>query len=345
MLKGAKGKFITFKNEYYDGKECNQMYIDDVVVDFVSDCMAPTSMMIEEATATTARLNATTNGRSGYEVQLSLKEDFREIWRTDMIDTFPVQLTNLLPGQDYYVRARQVCGETNKSEWSSATNCITAYSTLYSTDLLGSFNTKSFTPRHWQRSCGVSATEIFDQTGSAMITDATSPLGWTVKDGHLATYVTSFQTRETNPYCWIFSPSIELPQGENRLMLNLALTDDDGVHKPDSTLSNVDDKFYVVVSDDNGRSWVETNKFVWANAGNADFDYNAIPHTGGVYEVDLSKYSGKVIRLAFYSECRSAVTSQLHLGNIRINSVVQKEVKSTICETEDYSYGDIVKLS
>lgn len=345
LLKGAKGKFITFKNEYYDGKECNQMYIDDVVVDYVSDCMVPTSLMVEEATATTARLNATTNGSSGYEVQLSLKEDFREIWRTDMIDTFPVQLENLLPGQDYYVRARQVCGETNKSEWSSATNCITAYSTLYSTNLLGTFNTKSFTPRHWQRSCGVSATEIFDKTGSAMITDATSPLGWTVQDGHLATYVTSFQTRETNPYCWIFSPSIELPQGENRLMLTLALTDDDGVHKPDSTLSNVDDKFYVVVSDDNGRSWVESNKYVWANSGNADFDYNAIPHTGGVYEVDLSKYSGKVIRLAFYSECRSAVTSQLHLSNIRINSVVQKDVKSTICETEDYLYDNFIKLS
>jgi hypothetical protein len=345
MLRGAKGKFITFKNEYYDGKDCNQMYIDDVVVDFVSDCMAPVSMMVEEATSTTALLNATTNGKTGYEVQLSLKEDFREIWRTDAIDTFPVLLTNLLPGQEYYVRARQVCGETNKSGWSSATNCITAYSTLYSTDLLKSFETKSFTPRYWQRSCGVSATEIFDQTGSAMITEATSPLGWTVKDGHLATYVTSFQTRETNPYCWIFSPSVELPEGENRLMLTLALTDDDGVHKPDSTLSNVDDKFYVVVSDDNGRSWVESNKFVWANKGNADFDYNAIPHTGGVYELDLSKYSGKVIRLAFYSECRSAVTSQLHLSNIRINSVVKKEIKSTICETEDYRYDDFVKLS
>lgn len=345
LLKGTKGKFITFKNEMYDGKECNQMYIDDVVVDYVSDCMTPTSMMVEEATATTARLNATTNGQSGYEVQMSLNEDFREIWRTDMIDTFPVVLTNLLPGKDYYIRARQVCGATNMSEWSSATNCITAYSTLYSTELLGTFNTKSYSPRHWQRSCGVTATEIFEKTGSAMITDATSPLGWIVKDGHLATYVTSFQTREANPYCWIFSPSIELPQGENRLMFNLALTDDDGVHKPDSTLSNVDDKFYVVVSDDNGRSWLESNKFVWANKGNADFDYNAIPHDGAVYEVDLSKYSGKVIRLAFYSECRSAVTSQLHLDDVRINSVVKKDVKSTICETEDYRYDDFVKLS
>lgn len=345
LLKGAKGKFIAFKNEMYDGKENNQMYIDDVVVDYVSDCMAPTSMMVEEATATTALLNATTNGATGYEVQLSLKEDFREIWRTDMIDTFPVVLTNLLSGQDYYIRARQVCGETNKSKWSSVANCITAYSTLYSTDLLGTFNTKSFTPRHWQRSCGVSATEIFEKTGSAMITDATNPLGWTVKDGHLVTYVTSFETRETNPYCWIFSPSIELPQGENRLMFNLALTDDDGVHKPDSTLSNIEDKFYVVVSEDNGRSWVESNKFVWANKGNADFDYNAIPYTGGIYELDLSKYSGKVIRLAFYSECRSAVTSQLHVNNIRINSIVNKEVKSVICETEDYRYDDFVKLS
>ena len=345
LLKGTKGKFIAFKNEDYDGKEYNQMYIDDVVVDYVSDCMAPASLMVEEATATTALLNATTNGRSGYEVQLSLKEDFREIWRTDMIDTFPVQLTNLLSGQDYYIRARQVCGETNKSEWSSAANCITAYSTLYSTYLLGTFNTQSFTPRHWQRSCGVSATEIFDKTGSAMVTDPTSPLGWTVKDGHLATYVTSFETRETNPYCWMFSASIELPKGDNILMLDLALTDDDGVHKPDFTVSNTNDKFYVVVSDDNGRSWLESNKFTWTNTGDGDFVYNEIPYTWATYQVDLSEYSGKVIRLAFYSECRSSVTSQLHLNNVRINSIVTKEVKSTICETEDYRYEDFERRS
>ena len=345
MLKGTKGKFIAFKNDWYDGKECNQMYIDDVVVDYVSDCMEPTSMMVEEATSTTALLNATTNGMSGYEIQISEKEDFSKIWRTDFIDTFPVRIIDLQPGTDYYIRARQVCGETNKSSWSSVANCITAYSTLYSTELLGTFKIQSFTPRHWQRSCGTSATEIFDRTGSAMVTEATSPLGWTVKDGHLTTYVSSFETREVNPYCWMFSASIDLPAGENILMIDLALTDDDGVHKPDSTASNTDDKFYVIVSDDNGRSWVESNKFTWTNTGDGDFDYNSIPHTWATYQMDLSKYSGKVIRLAFYSECRSSALSQLHLNNVRINSVVTKDIQSTLCETEDYRYQDFVRLS
>ncbi len=345
LLKGAKGKFIAFKNEMYDGKENNQMYIDDVVVDYISDCMTPSSAMIEEATATTARLNATTNSGDMFEVQISKKEDCSEIWRTDTISGFPATITNLLPGQEFYMRVKQICGPTQQSDWSSITNCITAYTTLYSTDLLGSFNTNSYTPRHWQRACGTSAADIFSKAGSAMVTEASSPLGWTVKDGHLATYVTIKETRNTNPFCWIFSPSVELPTGEVMLSFNLALTDDDGIHKPDSTIKNDADKFYVVISDNNGRSWEEQNKFTWTNDGSGDYDYNAIPVDGETYMLDLTKYAGKVIRIAFYSECQSPIASELHIRDVRINAVINKDIESTICETEDYYYEDFVKLS
>ncbi len=345
LLKGAKGKFIAFKNEMYDGKENNQMYIDDVVVDYISDCMTPSSPMIEAATATTALLNATTNGGDMFEVQISTKEDCSEIWRTDTIAGFPATITNLLPGQEFYMRVKQICGPTQQSDWSSITNCITAYTTLYSTDLLGSFNTNSYAPRHWQRACGTSAADIFSQAGSAMVTDASSPLGWTVKDGHLATYVSIKETRNTNPYCWIFSPSIELPKGDVVLTFNLALTDDDGIHKPDSTINNDNDKFYVVISDNNGRSWEEQKKFTWTNDGKGDFDYNAIPVDGKTYSLDLSKYAGNVIRVAFYSECQSPIASELHLRDVRINSSITKEVEASVCETEDYVYDKFVKLS
>jgi hypothetical protein len=234
-----------------------------------------------------------------FEVQIYLKEDCSEVWRTDTITGFPANITNLLPGQDYYMRVKQICGPTQQSDWSSITNCITAYTTLYSTDLLGSFNTNSYTPRHWQRACGTSAADIFSQAGSAMITEASSPKGWTVKDGHLATYVSIKETRNTNPYCWIFSPSVELPKGDVVLTFNLALTDDDGINKPDSTVNNDNDKFYVVISDNNGRSWEEQKKFTWTNDGKGDFDYNAIPVDGTTYSLDLSKYAGNVIRVAF----------------------------------------------
>jgi hypothetical protein len=345
LLKGAKGKFIAFKNEMYDGKENNQMYIDDIVVDYVSDCMTPSSLMVEEATATTAKINAETNGGSMFEVQISLKEDFHEIWRTDTITGFPATLKNLLPGQDYFIRVKQICGATNQSEWSSAANCITAYSTLYSTSQLGVFNTQSYVPRHWQRSCGTSAADIFSKAGSAMITDPSLPLGWTVKNGRISTYVTTAETRATNPYCWLFSSSIELPNTDVTMLFDLALTDDDGVHKPDSTISNVDDVFYVVVSENNGRSWEEHNKFTWTNNNKGDFEYNSIPVEGATYSLDLTKYAGKVIRLAFYSECTSGITSELHISNIRINSVVSKDIEATICQTEDFYYRDFVKVS
>ena len=345
LLKGAKGKFIAFKNEMYDRKENNQMYIDDVVVDYVSDCMTPSSVMIEEATSTTALLNAVTNGGDMFEVQISLKEDCSVIWRTDTVTGFPVTIKNLLPGTDYFMRVKQICGLTQYSDWSSITNCITAYSTLYSTDLLGIFNSNSYTPRHWQRSCGTSAEDIFSQAGSAMITESSSPLGWTIKDGHLATYVAMTETRTTNPYCWIFSSSVELPKGDVVMTFNLALTDDDGIHKPDSTIKNNNDKFYVVISDDNGRSWKNENKITWTNDGVGDYDYNSIPVDGTTYSIDLSKYAGKVIRFAFYSECRTPISSELHVRDVRINSFVTKNIETTICETEDYHYDDFVKLS
>ena len=346
ILKGAKGKFITFKNELYDGCEYNQMYIDDVEVDFVSDCMTPSGPLVEAATATTALLNAETNGGSSFEIQISTIEDFSSIWRTDTVTAFPVNLKNLDPGQSYYMRIRTICGATNYSDWSSMTNCITAYSVLYSSDDLGVFETASYSPRHWQRACGTSAADIFSKAGSAMTTDASSPLGWRVKDGHLATYVAPTQTRETNPYCWMFSSSIELPEGDVTMLFNLALTDADGVHRADSTVNNKNDKFYVVISEDNGRSWEEHNKVTWTNDGKGDYDYNSIPFEGRSYSVDLSKYAGKVIRFAFYSECTTpSVSSELHINNIHINSVIRKNIESVICETEDYQFDAFKKLS
>jgi hypothetical protein len=345
LLKGAKGKFIAFKNEMYDGKENNQMYIDDIVVDYIDDCMTPSSPMVEAATATTALLNASTYGGSMFEVQISTEDDMSVIWRTDTVSGFPTTLTNLNPGQDYYMRIRTVCGETQQSDWSSITNCITAYSTRYSTDELGTFEINSYTPRHWQRSCGTSAADIFSQAGSAMVTDPSSPMGWTVKDGHLATYVLGASTKTANPYCWIFSSSIELPKGKVVMLFDLALTDDDGEHPADSTVDNSKDKFYVVVSDDNGRSWVETQKFSWTNDGHGDYDYNAIPFEGATYSLDLSPYAGKVIRLAFYSECQSSISSELHISNIHINSYIDKVNKSVICETSDYRFQDFFRNS
>ena len=345
LLKGAKGKFIAFKNEMYDGKENNQMYIDDIVVDYIDDCMTPSSPMVEAATATTALLNASTYGGSMFEVQISTEDDMSVIWRTDTVSGFPTTLTNLNPGQDYYMRIRTICGETQQSDWSSITNCITAYSTRYSTDELGTFEINSYTPRHWQRSCGTSAADIFSQAGSAMVTDPSSPMGWTVKDGHLATYVLGASTKTANPYCWIFSSSIELPKGKVVMLFDLALTDDDGEHPADSTVDNSKDKFYVVVSDDNGRSWVETQKFSWTNDGHGDYDYNAIPFEGATYSLDLSPYAGKVIRLAFYSECQSSISSELHISNIHINSYIDKVNKSVICETSDYRFQDFFRNS
>ena len=143
---------------------------------------------------------------------------------------------------------------------------------------------------------------------------------------------------------WLITPSVELEKDKQYHMLfDLALTDINSnfPFNPADGGSNTDDKFYVVVSEDNGATWTNVNTTLWENSLASDYVLNDIPYTGQRYRIDLSKYAGKIIKVAFYLESLELnYELDMHLDNVYINSYVEETVPVALCQSEDFYYGD-----
>ena len=140
---------------------------------------------------------------------------------------------------------------------------------------------------------------------------------------------------------WLFSPVFELSNAPHQYVtFDLALTvpgAKDAI--PEDTLDN-DDRFMVIVSEDAGKTWKAANATIWGTASD-DYVYKNIPNTGKQYSVDLSKYAGKQIQVAFYAEAnKDGLKSEIHLDNIHFNVYYENNLNVNICSGESYKgYG------
>ena len=213
------------------------------------------------------------------------------------------------------------------------------------------FETTRFVPEFWMRATSPDVATVFEtQAPLNYLPDANSLVCWKTRTGmhetgmfstgHIQSTIkaTSLGTSD-----WLITPSIELEKDKKQhLLFELALTDI-GTNYPfnPSGGTNADDKFYVIVSEDNGATWRNANATLWDNSGFADYELNTIPATGERYRVDLSKYAGKVIKIAFYLESVELnFELDMHLDNVYINSYAEETVPVAICQTEDFYYND-----
>ncbi|MCM1034797.1 MAG: fibronectin type III domain-containing protein [Paludibacter sp.] len=96
-------------------------------------------------------------------------------------------------------------------------------------------------------------------------------------------------------------------------------------------------QFAVLVSLDNGLSWQRQDATLFNNV--------QIPSAAATQQIDLSRYAGKNVRIAFFH----AVTSKdsksiLHIDNVRLNCVERNEYTDNVCETYPYEgYGFTVE--
>jgi len=116
---------------------------------------------------------------------------------------------------------------------------------------------------------------------------------------------------------WLVTPSIDLTDITSaQLTVDMAFTAFHATDPPN--LTNIaDDKFMIIVSTDNGATWSDTNATVWQQSG-GDYDFSSLPNSYYQdFAIDLSAYSGSIIRIAFYGE--STVLggdNNLHLDNV-----------------------------
>ena len=187
-------------------------------------------------------------------------------------------------------------------------------------------------------------------SGSNTITHMTTKLNSTPNSGDGIDYV----------YAWLVSPSFKL--GEDLpawLSFNVSVNymPSGGLVSYDPYQTNgYDDQFMVIISDDNGQTWKRENATVWNNEtdtssvhfyGNGDYSFNslpsAIPNFGSDADrifIDLAKYKGKDIKIAFYAETTVPnARNRMRLWDVRLAYYYSDVAEYEKCRyEEDYEW-------
>ena len=344
-LKNAQGPFIAFKNDKY-GFYDNVVYIDDVEVTSET-CTAPINIKVNNIRIDAAELTVV-DYASEYIVQIADNADFANAV-TDTVAKFPYKFENLKELTNYYVRVKSVCGPFEESEWS----LTTVFETLRGVRYRNEFAQLGLTPEAWTRATSPALASVITYgTGQFIYTQPNSATGWSTKvaltesglfstNNMTATFGGSYNytTKTYSNTYWLFSPAIDLADANAKyhMSFDLALTDYQNADPISvQSVDDVNNRFAIVISEDAGKTWKRDNAIIWDwNVG--EFNCLDIPHTGKQYSVDLTKYAGKAIMVAFYIEADGALgRADIHLDNVHINTYAENAEVATICETSDY---------
>ena len=263
-------------------------------------------------------------------------------------------LTGLTAGTDYTVKVRANCGNTDGvSEWSNSENFTTAAScptpVLVAsgiTNIAGHTADVAWTGFDQNDSYEVHYRTAEYVDGFSEEFGSSLPTGWTKYGGlvngvvegnaelnttsisnpawRISTYAFGNYNLTLNIYggsCnrWIVTPGITLANG-SVLNFDLALTDYGNSNAIEDNTVQSDDRFVVLITDDDGASWNILRE--WNNSGSS-YVYNDIATSGENVAIDLSNYTGAV-KIAFYGESTvgSNGDNDIHIDNVIIGTPV-----------------------
>jgi len=356
ILTGAQGKYVTFMATLYaKGDETKYtncyMYIDDVSFSPVQHCDAPTEMNVSEITASGATLSWTApEGAEKYVLQVSTDQYFQEDTAfvfNDTVDVTSVKLESLTSYTNYIWRVMTICGEDlGESEFSQNATFSTAR-----TPYFGENFSNATLDADWSFATNP-AVLVIDSTDVELTGANNTSYGWHrvttnygITGAHYATqfYSSSTVSTTTYDYYWMITPQIYLSDTATaHLTMDIALTGSSTSVPNDNvvTESNMADDFLfmIIISEDGGKTWKKENIVaMWNNTLPAGNQLRDLPHNAGNLRVNLAKYAGKGIRVAFYREATTylAATCALHIGNIRITNYAQVEDYAQACQYQD----------
>ncbi len=339
-LIGATGEFVAFKNEGY-GATNNIVYIDDI--EFVEiSCFTPNSLRVSNISSNSATIDFNHSEAIKYVIQRADNAEFANA-QTNVVTTLPFKMENLSAATNYYVRVQTIC-TADTSNWSPYVMFTTNKTTAY----VESFDKIVNNINGWQTSNSCSADDCFAGTDLEYLSKLSTDT-WTTEGGiagmktmHVSTKVNNFASLPIASYgskTWLISPVIDLVKTavNYHLMFDLALTDMDSNEAPtEEDKVDTDDRFMVIISEDEGATWSKANATIWGTSAD-DYEYFSIPVGGKRYEIDLTKYAGKQIRIAFYAESNKVgASTEIHLDNVHVNVFVQDIVEAPVCQTEGF---------
>ncbi len=328
-------------------------YIDDMEVIKGDFCTPATGQRAENVTATSATIRWTDLVINPYvQLQVATSEEFEDkslIFNQKLDSTNMVVLNNLMPATAYFFRIKHLCDTVagDESEWSAAGTFITDYVIRFSEN----FNAvKTNLPKNWWRSNTATAEEVFSGEKTLSEASETASYDWRVNVGsnqqiyaNLTTNNASSSTSSSKH--WLISPEIDLSANtEDSLLLSFDIAlraQSSDIPNPNTDLL---EQFMVIISTDGAKTWKAENAIIWSTDIEGEYNFNGFYANGKFLTkyIDLSKYAGQTINLAFYiySFADKQVAGSKNivlLDNIQLNTYKLTENSDQICRWEDYS--------
>ena len=361
-LNGATGKYVFIRanrvREYGDGatKTYSTMYIDDLQFEKLLNCPTPENLEAVDVTTLGGQLQWTGEAMS-YDIQISTDPTFTDeeklVADVKNLETTVCALEPLAPATQYYYRVKAYCDAEKKdaSDWTIPANFTTPKVPMYEENFTNDLG-------EW-RLCYGYADKVF--AGKATPRDTTNTgtyNSWyrilnNIMSGYAVRMLLNYSTSSETYYqkYWLISPSITLEKDSAQLTFLAALannTTTNPITADSHWNEGWDDQFMVIVSEDDGKTWKRENATIWNNEtsnnpedahykyGIGDYVLTDIPAKPTRMYIDLGKYTGKTIRVAFYAENTvQNAKNAIHVDNPHINYYVAQKESIELCQYED----------
>lgn len=310
----------------------NYLYVDNFTIDNLDLSCMGVKLQIDSVIANTMYASWQTMGNDTVMVQLA-DEAGNTVYSATTTDTTLVQ-SNLAWHTTYTLTVQQICGSRAAQK-----TFITPYAPV-SIPYFEPFGQEAM--ERWTEAGGVSLEEAF--AGNEFTNTYSS---WNIG---LKTDGTEVNIHDTSAYMnvytntqkeWLISPSIIIPELDETASVELSLTAALSTYSGHAAIDPArqqSHRFAVVISEDDGATWKQSNMTLWDNAGKGTYVYNDIPVVGRTYQIDLAKYQGKVIRVALYAGCTesSQGDNYLYVDDITIKGLVGVNYAAAQCNSADY---------
>ncbi len=297
-------------------------YIDNLVAAQTLTCDFVTDVVADPVTSNEATVNwnASVSGETAWEYAVVLSGSEIPASGTST-DTTSFTDSTLMSGFGYDVYVRADCGaDDGTGPWvitSFTTPCLDLYTGDYTANM------------------AVNAPTCWEEADNGLV--AEGPMDFGASSWNSATFgndnyyfdadgVQKFSNR-VNLYAtflggeWLVSPEFDLSGlAEASLIVEAAITDyNNGDAADPDGMTGTDDEVQVLVSNDDGVTWV--NLYTWSDAA------GQIPEfTGSEIAVDLVDYLGSTVRFAIFAddgEINDTPDYDFHVGKFEINTITE----------------------
>ncbi len=351
------------------------VYIDDVQFETLQRCDVPSNEEISSVTIHDAQLSWSKDDFEAFDVEVATDHTFDStslVFARYGITDSVITITGLTKATQYYYHLRSYCDTVlaDCSDWTQAAYFRTPFAPVFNEDFTS--NDLSSTSKGWSMMTGY-AKNIFD--GTAKLTTNTSLSDYNswyrlennVMSGmhlRLALFyagsagkpTSTYQTETYRQKYWLITPLVAIEQENAQLVFDASLSTYEYAVKTLNQPITVnpewntgwDDQFMIIVSDDGGLTWKKENAVIWNNEtsndstdahyryGIGDYRLTDIAYEPHKIAVDLTKYAGKTIKIAFYGEnIEQNANCAIHIDNVHINYAVKQKRALTACQYED----------